>query len=474
MGTMVGVLPGLGPTASIALLLPITFSFEPTSAIIMLGGIYYGSMYGGSTTSILVNIPGETASIITCLDGHQMAKQGRAGPALGICAFGSFIAGTFSVFGLMCFAPLLAIWALKFGPTEYFSVMILGLTILIYLAVGSMIKALMMAALGVILSSVGVDTLTNLPRYTFGIPDLMEGVGVLPLVMGLFGVSEVLLNVERTMVGSLAETDTRLKNLLPNLKDWAESIWPIIRGTVLGFFLSIIPGTGPTVSTFVDYALEKKLSKHPEKFGTGTIVGVAGPESANNAATGGGLIPLFILGIPPNAVLAIMLGAFILHGIQPGPTMLETHADLFWGVVVSMYIGNIMLLVLNLPLIGIWVRVLRIPYVLLFPLILLLCLIGSYTLNNSIVDVYLMIFFGIIGYLFNKFRYEMAPLVLAFVLAPLMEDALRQALIISDGSLAVFFQKPISAVLLSVSTLLLLSPLFPKVRKGRGLQLGEE
>ncbi len=467
MGTMVGVLPGLGPTAAIALLLPTTFHFTPVSAIIMLSGIYYGAMYGGSTTSILVNIPGESASVITCLDGYQMARQGRAGPALGIAAFSSFIAGTFSIVGLMFFAPTLAKWALKFGPPEYFSVMSLGLTLLIYLASGSMIKALMMAALGTILSNIGADVLTNVPRFTLGIPELMDGVGLIPLIMGLFGISEVLLNIEMVIKQDVLKSGTTLRHLFPTLRDWSESIRPILRGTLIGFFLSILPGTGATISSFVSYAVEKKLSKHPEKFGKGTIEGVAGPEAANNSATGGSFIPLFSLGIPSNAVMAILLGALMIHGVQPGPMMLGSHPDLFWGVVASMYVGNIMLLVLNLPLIGIWVKVLKIPYLILFPLILLFCLIGAYTVYNKIVDVYIMVFFGILGFLFKKFRYEMAPLVLAFVLAPLMEHALRQSLIMSDGSPAVFYQRPISAIVLLVTTLFLLSPLVPKIMRHR-------
>ena len=467
MGTMVGVLPGLGPTAAIALLLPTTFHFTPVSAIIMLSGIYYGAMYGGSTTSILVNIPGESASVITCLDGYQMARQGRAGPALGIAAFSSFIAGTFSIVGLMFFAPTLAKWALKFGPPEYFSVMSLGLTLLIYLASGSMIKALMMAALGTILSNIGADVLTNVPRFTLGIPELMDGVGLIPLIMGLFGISEVLLNIEMVIKQDVLKSGTTLRHLFPTLSDWSESIRPILRGTLIGFFLSILPGTGATISSFVSYAVEKKLSKHPEKFGKGTIEGVAGPEAANNSATGGSFIPLFSLGIPSNAVMAILLGALMIHGVQPGPMMMGSHPDLFWGVVASMYVGNIMLLVLNLPLIGIWVKVLKIPYLILFPLILLFCLIGAYTVYNKIVDVYIMVFFGILGFLFKKFRYEMAPLVLAFVLAPLMEHALRQSLIMSDGSPAVFYQRPISAIVLLVTTLFLLSPLVPKIMRHR-------
>jgi putative tricarboxylic transport membrane protein len=465
MGTLVGVLPGLGPTAAIALLLPTTFHFTPVSAIITLSGIYYGAMYGGSTTSILVNIPGEAASVVTTLDGYKMALDGRAGPALGIAAFGSYIAGTLSIVGLMFLAPPLARAALAFGPPEYFALMCLGLTILIYLASGSIIKALMMAALGLVIGCIGADMLTNVHRFTLGIPELMDGVGLIPLVMGLFGISEVLLNIEVQVKQEILKG--KIKNLLPNLQEWRASACPILRGTLIGFLLGILPGSGATISSFVSYAVEKKVSKHPEKFGSGAIEGVAGPESANNAATGGAFIPLFSLGIPSNPVMAVLLGALMIHGIVPGPNMMRQNPDLFWGVVVSMYVGNAMLLVLNLPLIGLWVRLLKVPYAILFPLILLFCLIGAYTVNNKIVDVYIMILFGIAGYLLRKFRYESAPLILAFVLGPLLEDALRQSLIISEGDPMIFFSRPISGTLFVIVILLFLSTLFPKFGRKR-------
>jgi len=465
MGTLVGVLPGLGPTAAIALLLPTTFHFTPVSAIITLCGIYYGAMYGGSTTSILVNIPGEAASVVTTLDGYKMAQDGRAGPALGIAAFGSYIAGTLSIVGLMFLAPPLARAALAFGPPEYFSLMCLGLTILIYLASGSMIKALMMAALGLIIGCIGADMLTNVHRFTLGIPELMDGVGLIPLVMGLFGISEVLLNIEVQVKQEILKG--KIKNLLPNLQEWKHSAKPILRGSLLGFFLGILPGAGPAISSFVSYAVEKRVSRHPGKFGQGAIEGVAGPESANNAATGGSFIPLFSLGIPSNSVMAILLGALMIHGVIPGPSLMQQNPDLFWGVVASMYVGNIMLLVLNLPLIGLWVKLLRVPYAILFPLILLFCLIGAYTASNKIVDVYIMIFFGLMGYLLRKYRYEAAPLILAFVLGPMLEDALRQSLIISEGSPMIFFTRPISGTILVFTILLLLSPMLPKIRERR-------
>ncbi len=473
IGTLVGVLPGLGPVAAISLLLPTTFHVNPVSAIIMLAGIYYGAMYGGSTTSILVNIPGEAASVVTCLDGYQMARQGRAGSALGIAAFGSFIAGTIGVVGLMLIAPPLAEMALKFGPPEYFSLMILGLTILTFLASGPMWKALLMASFGLFLGSMGMDNMTGATRFSFDIVELSDGVGLVPVVMGLFGISEVLLNVEQSMERSVFET--RIKSLLPTLKDWADSIWAILRGTLIGFFLGILPGGGAVISSFVSYAVEKKVSKHPEKFGTGMIAGVAGPESANNAATGGAFIPLLTLGIPANSVMAILLGAMMIHGMQPGPMLVKEQPGLFWGAVTSMYLGNAMLLVLNLPLIGLWVKILKVPYPILFPLILLFCLIGAYSLNNSIVEVLIMVIFGIIGYLFKKFEYEAAPLVLALVLGPMLEAALRRSLLLSAGNPLIFFTRPISAALMIVSFLLLVSPLVPRLKKQRAvLSKGED
>jgi putative tricarboxylic transport membrane protein len=465
IGTLVGVLPGLGPVAAMSLLLPVTFNIPPVSAIIVLSGIYYGAMYGGSTTSILVNIPGEAASVVTCLDGYQMARQGRAGPALGIAAFGSFIAGTLSIVGLMFMGPFLAAGALRFGPPEYFAIMILGMTVLTFLASGPMWKALLMAAFGLFLSTIGMDNVSGIARLSFNIEELLDGIGLVPVVMGLFGISEVMLNVESSMKRSIFET--KIKNILPNLKDWKASLGPIIRGTILGFFLGILPGAGAIISSFASYAVEKKISKHPEKFGTGVIEGVAGPESANNAATGGAFIPLLSLGIPSNAVTALLLGALIIHGIQPGPLLIKEHPDIFWGTVASMYLGNILLLVLNLPLIGIWVKVLKVPYPVLFPLILLFCLIGAYSLNNSITDVIIMNIFGLIGYFFRKFRYEAAPLVLALVLGPMMENSLRQSLLMSGGSPFIFLNRPISSVILIIAFLLLVFPLIPWFNKKR-------
>lgn len=464
IGTLIGVLPGIGPVGTMAILLPITYGIPPTTAIILLAGIYYGAQYGGSTTSILVNIPGEAASVITCLDGYQMALQGRAGPALGIAAFGSFIAGTFSVIALQAIAPPLVRVALSFGPPEYFSLMALGLVILTFLAQKSMTKALMMAGVGLLLGTVGLDTMTGQPRFAFDIPELLDGIGLVPLVMGLFGISEVFLNVEKVVQREVIAA--KITRLLPSLQDWMESKWAIARGSVIGFFLGVIPGGGAVLGSLVSYAIEKRVSKNPEKFGKGAIAGVAAPESANNSAAGGAFIPLLTLGIPANVVMAILIGALMIHGITPGPMLLKEHPDLFWGVIASMYVGNAMLLVLNLPLIGLWVQLLRVPYSILFPLIIFFCLVGSYAINNSIIDVGLMLLFGLIGYLMRKFEYEPAPLVLAFVLSPIMEQALRQSLILSGGKFGIFFTRPISlgCLLLAIFLLVLSFISFLKVR----------
>jgi len=465
VGTLVGVLPGIGPAGAMALLLPATFKFSPTATLILLGGIYYGVQYGGSTTSILVNIPGEASSVITCLDGYQMARNGRAGPALGIAAWGSFIAGTIANIGLMLVALPLAHAALSFGPPEYFALMCAGLLIVTYLAQGSVLKAIMMALVGIILGSIGLDVITGLPRFTLGINELTDGVGIIPLVMGLFGISEILENLEGSLQTEIFKT--RVKNLWPSFQDWMEAKWAILRGSLIGFVLGILPGGGAVISTFVAYAVEKKISKHPERFGTGAIEGVAAPESANNAAAGGSLIPLLSLGIPPNPIMAIFFSALIIHGVQPGPLLIKQHPDLFWGLVASLYLGNALLLVLNLPLIGMWVKVLEIPYRILFPLILLFCLIGAYSMNNVTFDLYVMLIFGLFGWIMRKFGYEGAPLVLAYVLGPMLENALRQSLLISQGSFTIFFTRPISGIALGFAFLLLLSNLFPYFKKRR-------
>lgn len=465
IGTLIGVLPGLGPVGAMAILLPITYGISPVTAIVMLAGIYYGAQYGGSTTSILVGIPGESSSVVTALDGHQMALQGRAGPALGIAAFSSFIAGTVAIVGLMLMSGPLVKFALKFGPAEYFSLMVLGLIILTYLAQKSMVKALLMASFGVVLGLIGLDSITGMPRFTADLPELLDGIGIAPLAMGLFGVSEILLNIERQIKRSVVVK--RVKNLLPNLQDWKDSAAPMARGTAIGYLVGILPGGGTVLSSFLSYGVEKRLSKEPEKFGKGAIAGVAGPEASNNAAAQAGFIPLLSLGIPASAVMGILLGALMIHGIQPGPLLMRNEPELFWGVIASMYIGNIMLLVLNLPMIGLWVRLLMVPYSVLFPIILFVALTGAFVVNGSILDLYLMLGFGVLGYFMRKFDYEPAPLILAFVLAPILELSLRQSLIISGGDVSIFFVRPISLTLLVISALLLLSALIPSIRSKR-------
>jgi putative tricarboxylic transport membrane protein len=465
IGTLVGVLPGIGPVGAMALLLPATFGVPLASSLIMLAGIYYGAMYGGSTTSILVNIPGEAASVITCIDGYQMARKGRAGPALGISAIGSFIGGTFSIIGLMVVATPLAKAALRFGPPEYFALMCAGLIVLTYLTQGSMIKSLMMALVGILLGSVGLDMVVGSPRFTFNVNELTDGVGIIPVVMGLFGVAEVFTNLETVIKREVLQT--KITNIWPSMKDYAQSKWSIMRGSVLGFLLGILPGGGAILASFLSYGIEKKLAKDPSRFGKGAIEGVAGPETANNAAAGGALIPLLTLGIPPNVVMAMLFSAMIIHGVQPGPLLMTSSPDVFWGLVASMYIGNVLLVLLNLPLIGLWVKLLKIPYGILLPLILLFCLIGAYSLNNSTFEVSTMIFFGGVGYLMRKFGYESAPLILAFIMGPILEQNLRQALLMSGGSFTIFVTRPISAVTLAIAFLLLLSNVLPSMKKKR-------
>jgi len=465
IGTLVGVLPGIGPIAAMSLLLPATFAIPPTGAVIMLAGIYYGSMYGGSTTSILVRIPGEAASVVTCLDGHEMAKQGRAGAALFVAAIGSFFAGTVALIGLILLAPLMIRVALAFGPAEYCALMLLGLCLIAYLSQASVLKSLVMAGIGLVLGLVGIDSINAMPRLTFDRLELLDGIGLVPVVMGLFGVAEIFRNLEqgtdRTVVGS------RVGRLWLTSTEWVASRWPIVRGTILGFVLGILPGGGAVISSFVSYAMERRLSATPERFGKGAIEGVAGPEAANNAAAGSAFIPLMTLGIPPNAVLALLLGALIIHNVPVGPTMITQRPDLFWGVVASMYVGNVMLLVLNLPLIGLWVRCLKVPYGILFPLILLLCCIGVYATSGQIFDVYVMIAFGIIGWLVARWGFEPAPLVLGFVLGPMFENNLRKALILSRGSWMTFLERPISAIFVVASVLILATALVPWINARR-------
>ncbi|MBP1723133.1 MAG: hypothetical protein H6Q44_838 [Deltaproteobacteria bacterium] len=464
VGTLIGVLPGIGPAATIALLLPVTFNLPPATAIIMLSGIFYGAMYGGSTTAILVNIPGEAASAITCIDGYQMARRGRAGPALGMAAFGSFIAGTFGVFLLMMVAPPVAEFALKFGPPEIFAVMILGLTILSYLSSGSLVKAFIIALVGLFVGMVGID-IAGIYRFTFGIPDFYDGIGLVPVLMGLFGVAEVLLNLEQIVTRQVF--GSKIKGLLPTREDWKLSALPILRGTFIGFLLGVIPGPSNTISSFVSYAMEKRLSKNPERFGKGAIEGVAGPESANNSACAGNFIPVLTLGIPTSAVMAVIMGAFIVHGVTPGPLLIKNNPDIFWGTIASMYIGNFMLLILNLPLIGMWVRVLKVPYGILFPLILLFCFVGAYANNNSLAELNVMIFFGFVGYLMKKTGFEPAPLVMAYILCPFLEEAFRQSLIKSHGDFAIFVTRPLSAAILALALAIVFLNVFSGMKEKR-------
>ena len=452
--------------AAIAMLLPVTFGLSPITAMIMLAGIYYGAQYGGSTTSILVNIPGEAASVVTCFDGYKMAQKGRAGPALGMAAFASFIAGTFSVLLLTLVAPPLAEFALYFASPEFAAMAVLGLTLLISLSSGSMLKAFMMAAAGLVLGVVGVDPTTGAPRFTFGLYELEDGIGLAPVAMGLFGIGEVLANVEGSLEEGRNLLVEKVKGLLPNLQDWKDSTVAIIQGSFVGFLIGVIPGGNTIIASISSYAIQKRISKDPEKLGTGVIEGVAAPEAANNAATGGAFIPLLTFGIPTTPVMALLLAGFMVHGVVPGPLLIKNQPDLFWGLVFSMYIGNMMLLVLNLPLIGLWVKVLKIPYGILFPLIILFCLVGAYTLNNSLVEVGLTACFGLVGFFMRKFDYEPALLVLALVMGPILEESLRRSLTLSGGSMAIFLQRPIAMTLLLLALFLLVSsPLTRVIRK---------
>ena len=464
LGTLIGVLPGIGPLATIAMLLPITFTLPPIAALIMLAGIYYGAQYGGSTTAILVNIPGESSSVITCLDGYQMARKGRAGPALAIAAIGSFFAGSVATVVIALFAPPLAEVALKFGPAEYFSLMVLGLVGATVLASGSLIKAIAMTILGLLLGVVGTDVNSGVARFTFGIPELYDGIGFIIIAMGLFGFTEIVLNLEQ---GEAREVFVKkVTNIMPTWKDIKDSAGAIMRGTAIGSVLGILPGGGALLSSFAAYTVEKKIGD-PSNFGKGEIRGVAAPESANNAGAQTSFIPMLTLGIPSNVVMALMIGAMMIQGIAPGPQVMTEKPELFWGLIASMWIGNLMLVILNLPLIGIWVKLLSIPYRLLYPSILLFCGVGVYSISNQPFDMMLAALFGVLGYVFIKLECEPAPLILGFILGPMMEENLRRAMLLSRGDATVFFTKPISGALLAVAILLLLVTLAPAVRKTR-------
>jgi len=465
VGTLIGVLPGVGPIATIAMLLPITFGLDPTGALIMLAGIYYGAQYGGSTTAILVNIPGEATSVVTALDGHQMARQGRAGVALGIAAIGSFFAGTVATLVIAALGAPLTRLALIFGPAEYFSLMVMGLVFAVVLARGSILKAIAMILVGVLLSTVGTDLETGEERLTFGLTFLVDGIDFAVLAMGIFGIAEILRNLDHTETRDVVRQS--IGRLLPNKEDFKQSYKPVLRGTFIGATLGILPGNGAVLGPFAAYTLEKKIAKDPRRFGRGAIEGVAGPESANNAGAQTSFIPLLTLGIPPNAVMALMVGAMTIHGIIPGPQVMTRNPDLFWGMIASMWVGNLMLLVINLPMVGLWVRLLKVPYHLLFPAILMFCCIGIYSINSLPTDVMFIALFGLVGYMLIKFGFEPAPMLLGFVLGKLMEENLRRALIISRGSLETFIERPVSATLLVIAAFVLILALLPSIRKGR-------
>jgi TctA family transporter len=464
VGTLIGVLPGLGPTATIAMLLPLTFALQPVSALIMLAGIYYGSQYGGSTTSILVNLPGEAASVVTTLDGYQMAKQGRAGVALTASAVGSFFAGTVATFIIAFFAPILSEMALKFGPAEYFSLMVLGLVASVVLAQGSLLHAIGMVILGLLLGLVGTDVTSGTQRFNFGIPDLADGIGFVVVAMGMFGLTEITRNLEQQESRTIM---AKITTLMPTKEDWKRMIAPILRGTAIGSAVGILPGSGSILGSFAAYSLEKKVSKNSAQFGKGAIEGVAAPESANNAGAQTSFIPMLTLGIPSNPVMALMIGAMIIQGIQPGPSVITEQPVLFWGIIASMWVGNLFLVILNLPLIGIWVRMIMIPYKHLYPAILAFCCIGVFSLKNTEFDIFFMALFGFLGYIFSKLECEPAPMLLAFILGPMMEEYLRRAMLLSRGNPLVFIQRPISATLLTLALLAMLAVLLPSFRKTR-------
>src|SRR3990170_6035253 len=465
LGTAIGVLPGLGPTATIAMLLPVTFVLQPVTALIMLAGIYYGSQYGGSTTSILVNLPGEAASVVTCIDGHQMAKQGRAGAALAASAIGSFFAGTVATFLIAAFGPPLASVALKFGPAEFFSLMVLGLVASVVLAQGSLLHAIGMVVLGLLLGLIGTDVNSGAQRFTFGVYELADGIGFVTVAMGMFGLGEIIRNLENEAERSVMVA--KVTGLWPTREDFKRMAAPILRGTIIGSALGILPGSGSILGSFAAYSIEKKVSKNRAEFGKGAIEGVAAPESANNAGAQTSFIPLLTLGIPSNPVSALMVGAMMIQGIAPGPQIMTERPQLFWGMIASMWVGNLMLVILNLPLIGMWIKLLEVPYRMLYPGILVFCAIGVFSLKNTEFDIYFMALFGVIGYVFSKLGCEPAPMLLAFILGPLMEEYLRRAMLLSRGDPWVFVQRPISATLLALAALAMCSVLIPAFSKTR-------
>jgi len=472
LGTLVGVLPGIGPTATIAMLLPITFTLEPVTSLIMLAGIYYGAQYGGSTTAILINLPGESSSAVTAIDGHEMALAGRAGPALAAAALGSFVAGTVATLVVVLFAPLLANIALGFGSAEFFSLVVLGLIASITLARGSTIKALAMIVLGLLLGTVGQDIYTGTPRFTLGFRELFSGINFVSVAVGMFGVAEILRNLEDEKTRTVVIN--KVKDLWPTRDDLRTIVGPVLRGTALGSALGVLPGAGHVLASFASYSVEKRISSHPETFGHGAIEGVAGPESANNAAAQTSFIPLLTLGLPAHPVMALMVGAFIIQGITPGPNVIRNEPALFWGLIVSMWVGNLLLVMLNLPLIGIWVKFLTIPYRILFPAIVAFACIGTYSLSLNAFDVFAIVFFGILGYFLIKLGAEPAPLLLGFILGPLLEQHLRRALIISHGDPTVFLTRPVSLALVVVAVIVLVIAVLPSIRRKRDVVFQEE
>jgi putative tricarboxylic transport membrane protein len=467
LGTLIGVLPGIGPATAMALLVPVTIGAAPASGVILLAGIYYGSMYGGSTTSILIKVPGEAASVMTCIEGHAMARAGRAGPALALAAIGSFIAGTLAVVVLSMIAAPVARAALLLSPADYAGLMVLGLVMVIVICSGSVANAVLTTSLGVVLGFVGIDTMSGDPRFTFGVPQLIEGIDVVTLVVGVFGVSEVLQNLESAVVRTMVTS--KVGRILPTREDWRRSRGPIARGSVLGFLLGLLPGGGAVLASFASYALEKRISRTPGEFGSGAVEGLAGPESANNSAATAAFIPLLTLGIPPNAVLGILLGALMIQGVTPGPLMMVQKPDVFWGVVASMYIGNIMLLVLNLPLIGLWIQILRIPYGVMFPLILVFCIVGVYGTTGSSFHLGLMLMFGVLGYLLRRTGHDLAPLILGFVLGPLLEVNIRRSLIASDGDWGYILTRPVALVCVLLALALIVASVLPAVQARRAV-----
>jgi len=453
VGTLVGMLPGVGPLAGISMLLPATFGLNPIIAVVLLAGVYYGAMYGGSTTSILMRIPGEAASVMTCIDGYAMTQRGRAGPALAIAAIGSFVAGTFGVIGLMLLAPTLATFALRFGPPEYTTLLLLGFFVLAFMSGGSMLKTLAMAAFGLLLGMIGIDVMSGYTRFSFGIVELGDGIGIVPVAVGLFGISEILLTAGQP-VAPVARQPT-LREMIPSGPELRASVGPILRGSGVGFLIGIIPGSAHIISSFVSYGMERRLSKHPERFGQGAIEGVAGPESANNAAATGAFVPMMALGVPTSPITAVMIAAIMVHGVLPGPTLITERPELFWGFVASMYVGNVVLLVLNLPMVGLFVNLLRIPYSYLYPCILCFCILGCYSVSNSVVDVWIMLAMGGIGYLLRRFGYDLAPVALGLVLAPMLELSVRQSLSMSAGDYTIFVTRPIALTMLVLGAVLL-------------------